>query len=79
MITVTLESIEQRMSAIEQEVVRLKRLHKTQSLLTGKPNSRERLLKELEKIIPISNEDVEIINKAIQEARERSNFEILPS
>lgn len=79
MTTATLDSLVQRMAAIEQEVVRLKQDNKLQSLQTRKPNSRERLLRELEKINPISNEDVEIINKAIQEARERSNFEILPS
>ena len=79
MTTATLESIEQRMSAIEQEVIRLKRIDKTQSLLTGRPNSRARLLTELEKINPISSEDAQIINQVIQEARERSNVETLLS
>ncbi len=79
MMTVTLEAIEQRISAIEQEVIRLKRTYKTQSLLTGKPNSRARLLTELEKINPISSKDAQIINQVIQEARERSNVEPLPS
>ena len=57
MTTATLDSLVQRIAATEQEIVRLKQNRKSQSLLTGIQNSRERFLVELEKINPISSKD----------------------
>lgn len=47
--------------------------------LTGKSNSRERMLAAMAKISPISQETADMINNAIQEAREQSIADSLSS
>lgn len=53
--------------------------HKPLLPLTGKPNSRERMLAAMAKITPISQETADMIDNAIQEAREQSIADSLSS
>ncbi len=84
--TATLETLEQRITAIEQEIAQLKQEHKPEAPehqrhlpLTGKPGSRERMLAAMAKIKPISQETADMINNAIQESREQSIADSLSS
>ena len=77
--TATLEALERRITAMEQEIAQLREERVPLLPLTGKPNSRERIQAAMEKIIPISQEDAETINNAIQEAREQSLADHLSS
>ncbi len=77
--TATLEALEQRLNAMEHEIAQLRKDRMPLLPLTGRPNSRERLLAALENITPISHEDADLSNHALQEARERSLADNLPS
>ena len=81
--TATLEALEQRITVMEQEVARLKQQkdceEKPLPPLTGNPGSREAVLAMMAKIKPISQETADMINNAIQEAREQSIADNLSS
>lgn len=68
----TLETLEKRMTALEQKFAQLRNERKLPLSLTAQPDSRERMLAALAKIMPIAQEDADRINSAIQEAREQS-------
>lgn len=81
--TATLEALEQRIIVVEQEVARLKQPkdHEQKPLpsLMGNPGSRDWVLATMAKIKPISQETADMINNAIQEAREQSIADTLSS
>ena len=74
-----LETLEKRMTALEQEFAQIRQERNARISPTAPPDSRARMLAALEKITPISQEDADRINSVIQEAREQSIADNLSS